>query len=121
MKCYGLYDENDVIIAFIAVIPQPHPKHKRLRRISRLVVLLDYQGIGIGYKFLNAIGQIYVDNNYDITIVTSAKNMVMKMAKENDWRLIRKDKQRKSKTGAVEKAKKTSRTENITASFMKRR
>ena len=28
---------------------------------------------------------------------------------------------KKPKTGAVEKAKKTSRTENITASFMKRR
>lgn len=86
-----------------------------------MVVLPDYQGIGIGYKFLNAIGQIYVENNYDITIVTSAKNMVMKMAKENDWKLIRKSKQSKSKTGIVETKKKTSRTENITASFMKRR
>lgn len=57
-KCYGLYD-NDTIIGFLAVIHQPHPKNTKLKRVSRLVILPDYQGIGLGTKFLNKIAEMY--------------------------------------------------------------
>ena len=57
--CYGLYDEG-TIIAFMGVLHQPHGKNAKLKRVSRLVVLPDYQGIGIGYLFLTEIAKQYV-------------------------------------------------------------
>lgn len=57
--CYGLYDNNN-IIGFCAVLHQPHPINKKLKRVSRLVILPDYQGIGLGTKFLNEIAKIYI-------------------------------------------------------------
>lgn len=82
--CYGLYDE-ETIIAFIAIIHQPHAKNAKMKRVSRLVVLPDYQGIGIGYKFLNAIAEIYKAKGFDFTIVTSAKNLIYRLYRSDEW------------------------------------
>lgn len=58
--CYGLYDEDN-IIGFCAVLHQPHPINTKLKRVSRLVILPDYQGIGLGTKFLNEVAKIYIE------------------------------------------------------------
>ena len=55
-RCYtAVY--QDTPIAFIAVV------HVRMRvryyRVSRVVVLPDYQGIGVGKRVLNFIAEIY--------------------------------------------------------------
>jgi GNAT superfamily N-acetyltransferase len=83
-KTYGLYEKNE-IIGFIAILPQPHPKIKNLRRVHRLVVLPEYQGIGLGVKFLNAIARMYKQKNYDFRITTSAKNLCFALKKNNNW------------------------------------
>lgn len=86
--CYGLYDE-ETIIAFIGVIHQPHGKHAKLKRISRLVVLPDYQGIGIGYKFLEAVAEYYKKQGFEMSIVTSAKNLIMRLYHSDKWIMAR--------------------------------
>lgn len=53
--------------------------------MTRLVVLPDYQGIGLGVAFLNAVAEIYKD--YDFRITTSAKNLIHALNKHNNWRL----------------------------------
>lgn len=73
-KCYGLYDEQNKIVGFCAVMPFPHPKVKNMRRCSRLVILPDYQGIGLGVKFLTAVAELYKKDGYDFRIVTTLKN-----------------------------------------------
>ena len=85
--CYGLYDENK-IIGFIGVIHQPST-NKKIKRVTRLVILPDYQGIGLGTKFLNAIAEEYIKNSYDFSIVTSAKNLIYSLSKSPKWCLIR--------------------------------
>ena len=87
-KCYGVYNDDE-IIAFMGVLHQPHGINKKIKRVSRLVVLPDYQGIGIGYKFLVEIAKLYKKNGYDFTIVTSAKNLINKLAKSNCWVMYR--------------------------------
>ena len=69
----------------MAVIHQPHPKNKKIKRVSRLVILPDYQGIGLGTKFLNAIAEMYVKQNYDFSIITSAKNLINTLRKSDKW------------------------------------
>ena len=86
--CYGLYDKEN-IIGFIAVLHQPHALNKKLKRCSRLVILPDYQGIGLGTKFLNFIAEKYKRLGYQFTIVTSAKNMIHALNRSDKWVMTR--------------------------------
>ena len=73
----------------MGVLHQPHSSNKKIKRVSRLVILPDYQGIGLGYKFLNSVAKKYSQYGYDFSIVTSAKNLIMKLYESNYWRLNR--------------------------------
>ena len=116
-KCYGLYDEEK-IIGFIGIIHQPN-KNKRLKRVSRLVILPDYQGIGLGTKFLNKIAELYKTNKYDMSITTSAKNMIYSLKKDNKWIMIRYSINKASnKKKDYNHMNKTIRNNCYTASFM---
>ena len=56
-RCYcALYQNRP--IAFIAVV-HIHMK-ARYYRVTRLVVLPDYQGIGVGKRLLNFVAELYV-------------------------------------------------------------
>ena len=87
-QCFGLY-ENENIIGFIAVLHQPHGINKKIKRCSRLVILPDYQGIGLGRKFLESIAKLYISQGYDLTITTTAKNLINALRKSNDWCMMR--------------------------------
>lgn len=82
--CYGLYDNNE-IIGFMAVLHQPNANNSKLKRCSRLVILPDYQGIGLGTKFLNLIAKYYNNIGYDFCIVTSAKNLIYSLKNSDEW------------------------------------
>jgi GNAT superfamily N-acetyltransferase len=74
IRCYvAIYREKP--IAFIAVI------HTRMKvnffRVSRLVVLPDYQGIGIGKRLLNFIAELYTSQlNLPFYLVTSNPQLI---------------------------------------------
>lgn len=51
--------------------------------MHRLVILPDYQGIGLGTKLLNKVAEIYT--NFDFTIITSAKNLINALNKDENW------------------------------------
>lgn len=87
-QCFGLYDGKK-IVGFCGVLHQPHGLNKRLKRCSRLVILPDYQGIGLGTKFLNIVAEYYTQKGFDFRIVTSAKNMIHALMNSPDWTLIR--------------------------------
>ena len=88
--CYGLYD-NEKIIGFIGILHQPHPINKKIKRVSRLVILPDYQGIGLGVKFLNEIAKIYTKKGFDFSIKTSAKNLIFALKNRKEWNVIEED------------------------------
>jgi ABC-type dipeptide/oligopeptide/nickel transport system ATPase subunit len=84
---YVGYIENNPV-CFCAVLHQPNNHKVNLKRISRLVVLPDYQGIGIGVKFLNIICDYYIKNNFEITIRTSSVPIIKSLKKDKKWALI---------------------------------
>lgn len=86
--CYGLYDDES-IVGFCAVLHQPHGQIRNLKRCSRLVILPDYQGIGLGTKFLHSVAKMYHSQGYEFSIVTSAKNMIHALQRSSEWTLIR--------------------------------
>ena len=50
---------NDKPVGFMAILPFPHGHIKNGFRISRIVVLPDYQGLGIGFEIIDYFSAIY--------------------------------------------------------------
>ena len=69
-KIYVAYLE-DVLVAMCAVLPIPSGNIKHSFRPSRTVVLPDYQNLGIGTKFSEAIGDIYLEKGFKFYYRTS--------------------------------------------------
>ncbi len=84
-RCYcALY--RDRPIAFIAVVHI----HMRARycRVSRLVVLPDYQGIGVGKRLLNFIAELYASQTkVPFYILTSNPQIIRGNIK--NWKITR--------------------------------
>lgn len=72
----------------MGVLHQPST-NKKLKRVSRLVILPDYQGIGLGTRFLNFIAKEYIKLGYDFSIITSAKNLINALRKSDKWCMYR--------------------------------
>jgi GNAT superfamily N-acetyltransferase len=115
-RCFGLYD-NDKIIGFVGVLHQPHPTNKKLKRISRLVILPDYQGIGLATKFITEIAKHYKNLGYEMSINTSAKNMIHALNKNSEWILFNYGAHKNSKTGHIDKNRISIRNKCKVASF----
>ena len=75
------------IVGFIAIIHFPHPLVKNMKKVSRIVVLPDYQGIGVGKILLNFVGEYFHNLGFRLAITTShpAINKSMRMP----WKLVR--------------------------------
>lgn len=65
----------------------PHPQAKDIMVVGRLVVLPEYQGFGIGTKFLDEIARLY--KNDRIRITTSLKPFIMSLQKNSNWACVR--------------------------------
>ncbi len=115
--CFGLYDEN-TIVGFCGVLHQPHGRIKNLKRCSRIVILPDYQGIGLGKTFLETIAKMYADEGFEFSIVTSAKNMIAALRRSAKWKMIRYGvNQCSSNKSAIDYKRKSMRSNCKTASF----
>jgi GNAT superfamily N-acetyltransferase len=87
--CYiGYVEEN--LVCFFAVLHFPHAQVKNFKKGHRLVVLPDYQGLGIGHKFSSFIADMYVKNGYRFIITSSTKALYFQRAKDKRWIITRK-------------------------------
>ena len=58
-----------------------------MKRGSRLVVLPDYQGIGVGCALTNFVAKYLGERGFVFHAVTSAKNFISKLGRSPDWML----------------------------------
>ena len=77
---------NNELAGFISILHLPHPIAKTIKKVHRLVILPDYQGLGIGIKFLNEIGKYYIKNGWRYTIVTSSPSLIFGLKKHISWK-----------------------------------
>jgi GNAT superfamily N-acetyltransferase len=91
------------------------PMRKGWKRVHRLVVLPDYQGIGIGIKFINEVSRYYIEKGLNMNLTTTTPALIHALARSQDWALIRKSRMgnqlqgwAKYGTGDKEKNKKLS-------------
>lgn len=85
-ECYGLFI-NKELAGFCSVMQFPHPKLKNLKRVHRLVIHPDYQGLGIGLRLLNDIAKLYVPK-FKFGIITSSPALILSLSKSPNWVLI---------------------------------
>lgn len=71
-------------VSFCATLPQMGIRG--MRRISRLVTLPDYQGIGIGTSFLNWVADQYVGEGYRVGITTGHHAVISHCRRNSKWR-----------------------------------
>jgi GNAT superfamily N-acetyltransferase len=84
-RCYtAVYQEKP--IAFIAVV-NIHMK-ARYYRVTRLVVLPDYQGIGAGKRLLNFIADLYVSQTKVPFYILTSNPQIIRGNMEN-WKITR--------------------------------
>lgn len=84
-----MFNSNNEPIGFIAYINQPS-SHKfygkyAVKRITRLVILPDYQGIGLGTKLLDFMGKYLKEKGHMCSINTTAKNLIFALSKSKKW------------------------------------
>jgi GNAT superfamily N-acetyltransferase len=84
-RCYcAVYQDRP--IAFIAVV-HIHMK-ARYYRVSRLVVLPDYQGIGLGKRLLNFIAELYTSQTKIPFYILTSNPQIIRGNMEN-WKITR--------------------------------
>lgn len=84
-RCYAAL-WNGRAIGFCAVIPLFGQRGMRI--IHRLVVLPDYQGLGVGLGLLGAVAN-HESQTHRISIVTSHPALIRALAKNPQWRCVR--------------------------------
>ncbi|HUY34663.1 MAG TPA: GNAT family N-acetyltransferase [Pirellulales bacterium] len=85
-ECYlGTLDgEPAAFGAFLATIGRAG-----MRRVTRMVVLPDFQGIGVGGRFLDTVCEWVREQDRRVTITTSHPSMIAHLAHSRAWRIGR--------------------------------
>tara|TARA_B110000208_G_scaffold97223_1_gene121638 strand:- start:14298 stop:15362 length:1065 start_codon:yes stop_codon:yes gene_type:complete len=74
------------VVGFTSVLAMPSGTLKRAFRGHRTVVLPDYQGLGIGVRISDAIGQIYIENGDRYFSKTTHPRMGEYRNKSSKWK-----------------------------------
>ena len=75
------------------------PMRKGWKRVHRFVVLPDYQGIGIGTKFIKEIAKILDAEGYETNLTTTTPSLVGALKRDPDWILIRYNREKSGMKG----------------------
>lgn len=76
---------NNLYVAFCAVLHFPHAKVKNMKKISRIVVNPEWQGIGIASIMLEKICKYYKEKENRIAITTSNPGLIKYFNKSTKW------------------------------------
>lgn len=78
---------DDKLVVHTGVIQAP--LKKGFKQVHRLVVLPDYQGIGIGYKFISFIAELYKEKDLKMKLITTTPSIRFALDKSHEWNLVR--------------------------------
>lgn len=83
-KCVGAF-VGDECVGFLAHYRFPHPRAKNIRVIHRLVVLPDYQGLGIGRALSEQVGQLLAADGDRLRITTAHPAVIHGLRASPRW------------------------------------
>lgn len=76
---------NDDLCGFIAILPFPHPYKKHTWKVTRAVVLPDFQGIGIAMRLHDFLGEMLSKTNICLITTTSNPAMIRSLSNSSKW------------------------------------
>ena len=83
-SCYVCY-LDDTLVGFCSILAQPSGTYKYAYRVHRIVILPDYQNLGIGLKFLEFIADRYIKNGCKFYLRTTHLRMRSYCSHHNTW------------------------------------
>lgn len=83
-QCY-VFLWNEKPVAFVGILPFPGVGDSKTRRISRIVVLPDFQGLGLGKKIVNYISSLYYKEGHQMYIRTMNPALGIALDKDLNW------------------------------------
>lgn len=83
-KCYELFHDNTPV-AFAAIMHHPHPRVRDIRRVHRLVVRPEYQGLGIANRMITTLAEIEKTKGYRLHIGTTHPAFAKSLAASKNW------------------------------------
>ena len=84
--CYVLFCNGEPA-AFAGVLYRPHPKTKNIWGISRLVTLPDYQGLGLAFVLVDALGAAYRARGDSLRTYPAHPALIRGFDKSKKWDL----------------------------------
>lgn len=109
---------NDDPVAMTAALAFPHPVLKNTWREHRTVVLPDYQGVGIGNRMSEAMGDLMLSEGKTFISTTSHPSMINHRLKSTKWVMTSKPKRQSGGCATAEKSLlKTDSKNRLTCSF----
>ena len=79
----------DIPVCFVGVRVTPTKTAVgKIYRISRIVTLPDYQGLGVGVAVMNFIGEMYAEQKWSLRITTAHPGVIRALAKHPQWRKV---------------------------------
>jgi len=83
-QCYAAYIEGRPA-AFAGVIHFPHPKARDIKRVSRLVTLPDWQGLGLAFALVDVVAGAYKAAGYRLRTYPAHPALIRSFARHKDW------------------------------------
>lgn len=114
-RCFVAFVNGDPA-AFCSVLPFPHPKLKGAWKEHRTVVLPDYQGVGLGNRLSETVGDLLLSEGKRFISTTGHPAMVGYRCNSHRWLMTRKP-GRTSKAGKSGMQKGTTAHMRLSASF----
>jgi len=78
---------NDRPVAFCATLAIIGRKHHR--RISRIVTLPDYQGVGIGTRMAESVAELHSEEGHRVNVTASHPALIAHCHRSPKWRTVR--------------------------------
>ena len=104
-QCFGIF-ANGTLAAFAGVLHFAHPKVRNIKRLSRLVTLPDFQGVGLAFALTDAVASAYRAAGYRFRTYPAHPSLIRSFDRSKIWSL-----QRRPGQGA--KTQKSSKTSTI--------
>jgi GNAT superfamily N-acetyltransferase len=86
-QCFGGFI-NDECVMFMSFLHFMHPQAKNLKMGHRLVVLPDWQGLGLSERMGETMGQYLYEQGYRYRVVTAHPALIRSRSRSPRWKLV---------------------------------
>lgn len=88
-QCFCLFVEGEPA-CIAAILYRPHPKRRNIYGVSRLVVLPDYQGLGLAFVLMDYLGEQFRALGRELRAYPAHPALIRAFDRSSKWRIEKK-------------------------------